>query len=42
MFAVMGAFLIAALAVPHAFDDDALVFALAYAVARWLHIFIFA
>jgi low temperature requirement protein LtrA len=42
MFAVMGAFLIAALAVPHAFDDDALVFAIAYAVARWLHIFIFA
>jgi low temperature requirement protein LtrA len=42
MFAVMGAFLIAALAVPHAFDDDALVFAIAYAAARWLHIFIFA
>ena len=42
MFAVMGAFLIAALAVPHALDDDALVFAIAYAVARWLHIFIFA
>jgi low temperature requirement protein LtrA len=42
MFAVMGAFLIAALAVPHAFNDDALVFAIAYAVARWLHIFIFA
>jgi low temperature requirement protein LtrA len=42
MFAVMGAFLIAALAVPHAFDNDALVFAIAYAVARWLHIFIFA
>ena len=42
MFAVMGAFLVAALAVPHAFDDDALLFAVAYAVARWLHIFIFA
>jgi len=42
MFAVMGAFLVAALAVPHAFDDNALLFALAYAVARWLHIFIFA
>jgi len=42
MLAVMGAFLIAALAVPRAFGDDALVFALAYAVARWLHIFIFA
>ena len=42
MFAVMGAFLVAALAAPRAFSDDALVFALAYALARWLHIFIFA
>jgi low temperature requirement protein LtrA len=42
MFAVMGAMLIAALAVPHAFDDDALIFGLAYAAARWLHIFIWA
>ena len=42
MFAVMAAFLVAALAVPHAFDDDALIFALAYATARWLHIFLFA
>ena len=42
MLAVMGAFLIAALAVPKAFGDDALVFAIAYAAARWLHIFIFA
>jgi low temperature requirement protein LtrA len=42
MFAVMGAFLVAALAVPNAFGDDALLFAGAYAVARWLHIFIFA
>jgi low temperature requirement protein LtrA len=42
MFAVMGAFLIAALAVPEAFGDDALLFAVAYAAARWLHIFIFA
>ena len=42
MFGSMGAFLVAALAVPHAFDSDALVFAVAYAVARWLHIFIFA
>ncbi len=42
MFGSMGAFLVAALAVPHAFDDDALLFALAYALARWLHIFIFA
>jgi low temperature requirement protein LtrA len=42
MFAVMGAFLIAALAVPQAFGDDALLFAIAYAAARLLHIFIFA
>jgi low temperature requirement protein LtrA len=42
MFAVMGAFLVAALAVPEAFGEDALLFAVAYAVARWLHIFIFA
>jgi low temperature requirement protein LtrA len=42
MFAVMGAFLLAALAVPEAFGDEALLFAVAYAVARWLHIFIFA
>ena len=42
MFAVMGAFLVAALATPEAFGDDALLFAVAYAAARWLHIFIFA
>jgi low temperature requirement protein LtrA len=42
MFGSMAAFLVAALAVPHAFDDDALLFAVAYALARWLHIFIFA
>jgi len=42
MFASMGAFLIAALAVPHAFDDNALLFGVAYAGARWLHIFIWA
>jgi low temperature requirement protein LtrA len=42
ILAVMGAFLVAALAVPEAFGDDALVFAIAYAAARWLHIFIFA
>jgi low temperature requirement protein LtrA len=42
MFGVMGAMLVAALAVPHAFTDDALLFAVAYAVARWLHILIFA
>jgi low temperature requirement protein LtrA len=42
MFAVMGAILIAALAVPQAFGDDALLFGVAYAIARWLHIFIWA
>jgi low temperature requirement protein LtrA len=42
MFAVMGAFLVAALAVPEAFESDKLVFAIAYAAARWLHIFIWA
>jgi low temperature requirement protein LtrA len=42
MLAVMGAFLVAALATPHAFGDHALLFAVAYAAARWLHIFIFA
>jgi low temperature requirement protein LtrA len=42
IFTVMGALLIAALAVPEAFGDDALVFGLAYAAARWLHIFIWA
>ena len=42
MLAVMGAFLVAALAVPEAFGEHALLFAVAYAAARWLHIFIFA
>jgi low temperature requirement protein LtrA len=42
MLAVMGAFLISALAAPEAFGDRALLFAVAYAAARWLHIFIFA
>jgi low temperature requirement protein LtrA len=42
IFAAMGAMLIAGLAVPHAFGDDALLFAVAYAAARWLHIFLFA
>ena len=42
MFAVMGAFLVAALATPQAFEDDAVIFGVAYAAARWLHIFIFA
>ncbi|HEX6654123.1 MAG TPA: low temperature requirement protein A, partial [Thermoleophilaceae bacterium] len=42
MLAVMGAFLVAALAVPEALGEHALLFAIAYAAARWLHIFIFA
>ena len=42
LLAVMGAFLVTALAVPQALGDEALVFAIAYAAARWLHIFIFA
>jgi low temperature requirement protein LtrA len=42
VFGSMAAFLVAALAVPHAFEEDALLFAVAYAIARWLHIFIFA
>ena len=42
MLAAMVAMLVAALATPHAFGDDALIFAVAYAAVRWLHIFIFA
>ena len=42
MFAVMGAFLVAALATPRRSAHDALLFGVAYAIARWLHIFIFA
>jgi low temperature requirement protein LtrA len=42
MLAVMGAFLVTALAAPEAFGEHALLFAIAYAAARWLHIFIFA
>jgi low temperature requirement protein LtrA len=42
MLAAMGAMLVAALATPHAFGDDALIFAISYAAVRWLHIFIFA
>jgi low temperature requirement protein LtrA len=41
MFAAMAAFLVAALAVPHAFGDDALVFACAYGVVRTAHIWLF-
>jgi low temperature requirement protein LtrA len=38
LFAAAGAMLIAAIAVPHAFDRDALAFGIAYAVVRVLHI----
>jgi low temperature requirement protein LtrA len=38
MFAAMAAALVAALCVPHAFDDTALLFACAYAVVRIAHI----
>jgi low temperature requirement protein LtrA len=41
MFAAMAAFLVAALAVPHAFGDDALVFACAYGLVRLAHIWLF-
>ncbi|HZA90567.1 MAG TPA: low temperature requirement protein A [Solirubrobacterales bacterium] len=42
VFAVMGAMLIAALAVPGAFGDNAALFAAAYFVVRVLHIVVFA
>ena len=42
MFGAVAAMLVAALAVPGAFGDDALLFACAYALVRWLHVFIFA
>ena len=41
MFASMAAFLVAALAVPEAFADEALTFAIAYAVVRVAHIALF-
>jgi low temperature requirement protein LtrA len=41
MFAAMAAFLVAALCVPNAFGDDALTFALAYAIVRIAHIWLF-
>ena len=41
IFAAMAALLVAALAVPGAFDDDALAFALAYAIVRIAHIGLF-
>jgi low temperature requirement protein LtrA len=42
MLGAMAAMLVAALATPHAFGDDAIIFVLAYAGVRWLHIFIWA
>jgi low temperature requirement protein LtrA len=41
IFAAMAAFLVAALCVPEAFDDSALLFACAYAVVRWAQIGLF-
>ncbi len=41
MFAAMAAFLIAALCVPGAFGEDALLFAIAYGTVRVAHIFLF-
>jgi low temperature requirement protein LtrA len=42
MLGAMAAMLVAALATPHVFGDDALIFGVAYAAVRWLQIFIFA
>ena len=42
LFSAMGAMLIAALAVPQAFGDDAVVFALAYFAVRAIHIAVYA
>jgi low temperature requirement protein LtrA len=41
IFAAIAAFLVAALAVPDAFGDDALVFACAYGIVRIAHIWLF-
>ena len=41
LFAAMAAFLVAALAAPEAFGDDALAFAIAFSVVRVAHIFLF-
>jgi len=40
-FVAMAAFLVAALCIPEAFDDDALIIAIAYGVVRVCHIFLF-
>ena len=42
LFSAMGAMLIAALAVPQAFGDDAVVFGLAYFAVRAIHIVVYA
>lgn len=42
MFAAMAAMLLASLAIPGAFDGDALLFACAYLAVRVLHIVVFA
>ena len=42
MFASMAAMLVAALAVPGAFEENGVLFGVAYALVRWLHILIFA
>ena len=42
LFAAMGAMLIASLAVPDAFGDDALLFAFAYALVRTAHLALYA
>jgi low temperature requirement protein LtrA len=42
VFGAMGALFVAALAVPHAFDSDAVLFGLAYFAVRVMHIVLFA
>jgi low temperature requirement protein LtrA len=42
MLAAMAAMFVAALAVPHAFDSDGVLFGIAYFVVRFLHIVVFA
>ena len=42
IFTAMAALLVASLATPEAFDDDALIFGVAYAIVRALHIYLYA
>jgi len=42
IFGVMAAMLVVSLAIPEAFDDDALLFAIAYAIVRFMQIALFA